>query len=84
MTIEEATEILGVLGSMACTIHFWGTDTPSQKFDTVHGGLNFITEAGKHEPLPDLHIYGNQGDIAVNGPDLEKLIAAAGAIRAVP
>ncbi len=84
MTTEEATEILGVQGSLPCTIHFWGTDTPSRKFDTVHDGLNFITEAGNQEPLPDLHIHGNQGDIAVNGPDLEKLLAAASAIRSVP
>lgn len=84
MTAAEATEILGVHGSMPCTIHFWGTETPSRKFDTVRDGLNFIAEAGKQEPLPDLHIHGNQGEITVNGPDLEKLIAAARAIGSVP
>ena len=84
MTTEEATEILGVQGSMPCTIHFWASDTPSKTFDTVHDGLNFIKKACKREPLPDLHIHANQGDLAVNGPDLEKLIAAAGAIRVVP
>lgn len=84
MTTVEATEILGVQGSMPCTIHFWGTDTPSRNFDTVHDGLNFIAKAGKQEPLPDLHIHGNEGDIAINGPDLEKLSAAANTMRAVP
>ena len=39
MTTEEATEILGVQGSMPCTIHFWASDTPSKTFDTVHDGL---------------------------------------------
>lgn len=84
MTTEEATEILGVQGSMPCTVQFWGTDTPARNFDTAHDGLAFIAEAGKQEPLPDLHIHGSEGDIAVNGPDLEKLIAAARAMRAVP
>ncbi|BCB21167.1 hypothetical protein OCUBac02_40610 [Bosea sp. ANAM02] len=81
---EEATEILGVQGSMPCTIHFWGTDTPSRNFDTVHDGLKFIAEAGKQEPLPDLHIHGNEGDTAINGPELEQLIAVAKVQRAGP
>lgn len=84
MTTDEATEILGVHGSMPCTVQFWGTDTPAQNFDTVLYGLVFVSEAGKQEPLPDLHIHGNDGDIAVNGPDLEHLIVAARAMKMTP
>ncbi len=84
MTTDEATEILGVQGSMPCTIHFWGTNTPSTSFDTVHDALVFVAEAGKQEPLPDLHIDGSEGPIAVSGPDLEHLIAAAQAMKTTP
>ncbi|MEZ2409125.1 hypothetical protein AB6806_20210 [Bosea sp. RCC_152_1] len=81
MTTEEATEILGVHGSMPCTVQFWGTDTPARNFDTLHDGLRFIADAGKEEPLPDLHIHGNDGDMAINGPDLEQLLAVSRAMR---
>jgi hypothetical protein len=32
--------------------------------------------------LPDVHVHTAEGDIAINGPDLEALIRAASAARA--
>lgn len=82
MTTDAAFDILRDHGSTHCTLQFWGTDTPSRSFDTAREALLFLADERPAEPLPDLHIHAETGDIALNGPELEELILAARARRA--
>ncbi|MBR3190438.1 hypothetical protein [Bosea sp. (in: a-proteobacteria)] len=81
MTADAAFDTLREHGSAAATVQFWGTDTPARNFDTLREALLFLADLEPAEPLPDVHVHAATGDLAINGPELEHLIAAAKAKR---
>lgn len=81
MTTDAAFDTLRDQGSTPATVQFWGTDTPARNFDTLREALLFLADQRPAEPLPDVHIHTATGDIAINGPELDNLIAAAKARR---
>lgn len=82
MTTDAAFATLKDHGGKACTAQFWMSDTPSQQFGSLRECLLFLGNKRLDEPLPNVHLHTSEGDIAINGPDLEDLIRAATATRA--
>lgn len=81
MTMDVAFDVLKNHGSKACTAQFWMSDTPADQFDTLRECLLALADNRGDEPLPDVHVHTPEGDIAINGPDLEDMIRAAVAAR---
>lgn len=81
MTTDAAFDTLREHASTPVTVQFWGTDTSARNFDALREALLFLADQRPAEPLPDVRIHAATGDIAVNGPALEHLIAAAKAKR---
>lgn len=82
MTTDATFETLRLYGRAQCTAQFWMSTTPARNFDTLNECLLFLIDTEADEPLPDVHVHADTGDIAINGPELEQLIAAARAMRA--
>ncbi len=82
MTTDVAFDVLKHHGGSACTAQFWMSDTPAQQFDNLRECLLALADNRKDEPLPDVHVHTPEGDIAINGPDLEDMIRAAVVARA--
>jgi hypothetical protein len=82
MTTDVAFDVLKNHGRSECTAQFWMSDTPARQFTSLRECLLFLAENRRDEPLPDVHVHTAEGDIAINGPDLEALIRAASAARA--
>lgn len=62
-----------------CTAEFWVSSAPSRSFDTLQECLQFLANKASDEPLPNIHVHAASGDYAINGPELEALIAAVNA-----
>lgn len=79
--ISDATfDTLRTYGGMPCTAQFWLSETPARAFDTLQQCLAYLAEE-THEALPDVHVHASTGEIALNGPQLNELIATAKATR---
>ncbi|HEV7338577.1 MAG TPA: hypothetical protein VGO06_21560 [Bosea sp. (in: a-proteobacteria)] len=81
MTRDAAFETLRRFGQAPSTAQFWMSSTPARNFSTLNECLLFLADATEGEPLPDVRVHAETGDIALNGPQLEKLISAARLLR---
>lgn len=75
--MADAAHMLREYGSTECTAQFWMSETPARQFSTLRECLDYLSERGRQEPLPDVHVHAPDGDIAINGPELEILIRCA-------
>jgi len=82
MTTDAAFDTLKQHGSAECTAEFFMSGTPAKSFGTLRECLLNFADDLKGEPLPTVRVHTDRGDIAINGPELEDLIAAAKATRA--
>lgn len=77
MTRHRAANTLRLHRSTPCTVQFWASATAARDFDTMRECLQFLAEGGDDEALPDVHVHAPDGELALNGPDLDHLIAVA-------
>lgn len=83
MTTDTAFETIRRFGQAPSTAQFWMSSTPARNFSTLNECLLFLADATEGEPLPDVRVHAETGDIALNGPELEKLISAARLLRSL-
>lgn len=79
---DVAFQVLKNHGRSESTAQFWMSDTPARQFASLRECLLFLADNRRDEALPDVHVHTAEGDIAINGPDLEALIRVASAARA--
>ncbi|AMJ60935.1 hypothetical protein [Bosea sp. PAMC 26642] len=81
MTTDAAFDTLREHGATECTAQFWVSDTPARSFTTLRECLHYLGARATDEPMPDVHVHAATGELAINGEELEHLIAAAKATR---
>lgn len=80
MSAEESFDTLTQHGLSPCLVDFWASGTPPKHFDQLRQCLLYLALDLKDEPLPSVTVHAADGDIAINGPELEDLVALAKAM----
>jgi hypothetical protein len=81
MTTDAAFDTLRQHGFAECTAEFFMSGTPAKSFSSLRECLlNFAADL-EGEPLPTVRVHTDSGDIAINGPELEHMIALAKVTR---